>query len=57
MIITIGSHKGGTGKSTLSTNLAAAYQAQGQRVIVIEAETPQCPRPPPGQHAVKNTTS
>lgn len=38
MIITIGSHKGGTGKSTLSTNLAAAYQAQGQRVIVIEAD-------------------
>lgn len=38
MIITIGSHKGGTGKSTLTTNLAAAYQAAGRRVIVIEAD-------------------
>lgn len=38
MIITIGSHKGGTGKSTLTTNLAAAYQAAGNRVVVIEAD-------------------
>lgn len=38
MIITIGSHKGGTGKSTLSTNLAVAYQSTGHRVIVIEAD-------------------
>ena len=38
MIITIGSHKGGTGKSTLTTNLAAAYQAVGNRVVVIEAD-------------------
>jgi chromosome partitioning protein len=38
MIITIGSHKGGTGKSTLTTNLAAAYQSTGNRVVVIEAD-------------------
>lgn len=38
MIITIGSHKGGTGKSTLTTNLAASYQAAGNRVVVIEAD-------------------
>ena len=38
MIITIGSHKGGTGKSTLAVNLAAIYQRAGHRVIVIEAD-------------------
>ena len=38
MIITIGSHKGGTGKSTLAVNLAAIYQCAGHRVIVIEAD-------------------
>lgn len=38
MIITIGSHKGGTGKSTLAVNLAAIYQSAGHRVIVIEAD-------------------
>lgn len=38
MIITIGSHKGGTGKSTLAVNLAVIYQRAGRRVIVIEAD-------------------
>ena len=38
MIITIGSHKGGTGKSTLAVNLAVIYQRAGHRVIVIEAD-------------------
>ena len=38
MIITIGSHKGGTGKSTLAVNLAAIYQRAGHRVTVIEAD-------------------
>lgn len=38
MIITIGSHKGGTGKSTLAVNLAAIYRRAGRRVIIIEAD-------------------
>ena len=38
MIITIGSHKGGTGKTTLAVNLAVIYQRAGRRVIVIEAD-------------------
>lgn len=38
MIITIGSHKGGTGKSTLTTNLAVAYQSTGKSVIVVESD-------------------
>ena len=54
MIITIGSHKGGTGKSTLAVNLAAIYQAAGHRVIVIEAD-PSVSTSSTWPHAAKHT--
>jgi virC1 protein len=38
MIITIGSYKGGTGKSTIATNLAAELHHRGAKVILIEAD-------------------
>lgn len=38
MIITIGSYKGGTGKSTIATNLAAEFHHRGAKVILIEAD-------------------
>ena len=37
-IITIASQKGGSGKTTLATNIAAALQAVGERVLVIDAD-------------------
>ena len=38
MILLIGNHKGGVGKSTLTVNLAATYQAAGHSVVVVEAD-------------------
>lgn len=38
MIITIGSYKGGTGKSTIATNLATEFHHRGTKVILIEAD-------------------
>jgi chromosome partitioning protein len=38
MLILIGHHKGGVGKSTLTVNLAAELQRQGQRVCIVEAD-------------------
>lgn len=37
-IITIASQKGGSGKTTLATNLAAALVAAGERILVIDAD-------------------
>jgi len=38
MIILLGSQKGGCGKSTLSTNIAAALASQGKDVILVDAD-------------------
>ena len=38
MLIVIGHHKGGVGKSTLTVNLAAELQRRGQRVCIVEAD-------------------
>ena len=37
-VICIGSGKGGVGKSTVTTNLAAALQAEGQRAAALDAD-------------------
>jgi ATP-binding protein involved in chromosome partitioning len=37
-VICIGSGKGGVGKSTVTANLAAALQAEGQRAAVLDAD-------------------
>jgi ATP-binding protein involved in chromosome partitioning len=37
-VVCIGSGKGGVGKSTLTTNLAAALRAEGKRVGVLDAD-------------------
>jgi len=37
-IITLASRKGGAGKSTLTAQLAAQAQAQGKRVLIIDAD-------------------
>src|SRR5215210_6117834 len=37
-IVCVGSGKGGVGKSTLTTNLAAALQAQGKSAAVMDAD-------------------
>jgi len=37
-VIVVASSKGGAGKSTLSTNLAAHYALQGKRTALIDAD-------------------
>ena len=37
-MICVGSGKGGVGKSTVTTNLAAALQAEGQRAAALDAD-------------------
>lgn len=38
MILLIGNHKGGVGKSTLTINLATTFQQQGKNVTIVEAD-------------------
>ena len=38
MIIAVVSQKGGTGKTTVATNLAACYAAEGQEVMLVDAD-------------------
>lgn len=38
MIVTLGSHKGGCSKSTLTVNVAAEMARQGRRVLVVDAD-------------------
>lgn len=38
IIITINSHRGGSGKSTITQNLAAALQENGKKVLVIDCD-------------------
>ena len=38
MIIAVVSQKGGTGKTTVATNLAACYAAQGREVMLVDAD-------------------
>lgn len=38
MIIAVVSQKGGTGKTTITTNLAACYAAQGHEVMLVDAD-------------------
>jgi len=36
VIIAVVSQKGGTGKTTVATNLAACYATQGREVMLVE---------------------
>ena len=38
MIVTLGSHKGGCSKSTLTVNVAAELARQGRRVLVVDSD-------------------
>ena len=38
MIIAVMSQKGGTGKTTVATNLAACYATQGREVMLVDAD-------------------
>lgn len=41
MIISVTTTKGGTGKTTITTNLAVAFSHQGYKVCIIDADTGQ----------------
>jgi len=41
MIILVGGEKGGTGKSTIATNLAVVLAHQGKEVLIVDCD-PQC---------------
>lgn len=41
MILLVGGEKGGTGKSTIATNLAVNISKQGKEVIIVDCD-PQC---------------
>ena len=49
MIVLVGGEKGGTGKSTLATNIAVALEAQGKDVLLLDAD--------PGQWTASNWQS
>jgi chromosome partitioning protein len=38
VIVTLGSHKGGCSKSTLTVNIAAELARQGQKVLIVDAD-------------------
>ena len=41
MIISVVNQKGGTGKTTVATNLAACFAGDGREVLVIDADPQQ----------------
>ncbi len=38
MILAVVNQKGGTGKSTVATNIAACFAAEGREVLLIDAD-------------------
>ena len=38
MLITLANQKGGTGKTTLATNLAGAFAADRRRVVLVDID-------------------
>jgi chromosome partitioning protein len=45
MIITIGSNKGGTGKTTTATNISVALATKGKDVCLVDADSHCCITP------------